>query len=164
MKPAKPNAYAAGVTETVGGGLFALGAATPLAGASLIGTMVTAIRKVHAPNGPWITKQGYEYNLVLILAILGVLDGGPGALSIDRLRGKHETGLPTALAALGLGAATSAAAIELARRRTAAEVRSQPQAEAAPAPTDTPPAAALDVTDEPQPGLNIPATPYRAAS
>src|SRR5580698_9763989 len=85
MRPARANAYAAGVTETVGGGLFALGAATPLAGASLIGTMVTAIRKVHGPNGPWITKQGYEYNLVLILAILGVIDGGPGALSIDRL-------------------------------------------------------------------------------
>ena len=62
---------------------------------------------MHAPNGPWVTKGGYEYNAVLIAAIFAVVDGGPGALSIDRLRGKHETGLPTALASLALGAGAS---------------------------------------------------------
>jgi putative oxidoreductase len=161
MRPARANAYAAGVTEAVGGGLFALGAATPLAGASLIGTMVTAIRKVHGKNGPWITKQGYEYNLVLIAAILGVIDGGPGALSIDRLRGKHETGLPTALFALGLGAATSAAVIEASRRRLEVE---QPAASApapgtliepGPAPAPVPTDTAAD------PVIDVPSTPFR---
>ena len=24
--------------------------------------MITAIRKVHAPKGPWVTEGGYEYN------------------------------------------------------------------------------------------------------
>ena len=28
--------------------------------------MLTAIHRVHLKNGPWLTDQGYEYNLVLI--------------------------------------------------------------------------------------------------
>jgi putative oxidoreductase len=137
LHPAKVNAYAAGLTETVGGALFALGAATPLAASALVGTMITAIRKVHAPNGPWVSKGGYEYNLVLITAILAVVDGGPGALSIDRLRGKHETGLPTALATLALGAAASTGVIELSKpkkRRVTRPDATSTSAEAAPAP------------------------------
>jgi putative oxidoreductase len=148
LEPAKPHAYLVGATETVGGALFALGAATPLAASALIGSMVTAIRKVHGPNGPWVTDGGYEYNLVLIAAILGVVDGGPGAISIDRLRGKHETGLPTALAALALGAGASTALIEWNKRKqrapqaislpdsreTAAEASPYPEAEHTPSP------------------------------
>lgn len=79
--------------------------------------MLTAIRKVHAPNGPWITKGGYEYNLVLIAALLGLVDGGPGDLSVDRALGVHDTGPAWALAALGLGAAASAATVELGHRQ-----------------------------------------------
>src|SRR3954469_11848996 len=47
LNPPRRNALAAGLTETVGGGLLVLGLATPLASAGLIGTMITAIRKVH---------------------------------------------------------------------------------------------------------------------
>ncbi len=47
MRPSRRNALAAGVTETAGGALLALGLATPLARVSLIGTMITAIRKVN---------------------------------------------------------------------------------------------------------------------
>ena len=49
---------------------MALGLATPLASAALIGTMLTAIQRVHLKNGPWVTKGGYEYNVVLIAAAL----------------------------------------------------------------------------------------------
>src|SRR3954469_14015642 len=66
LRPGKRHATAAGLSETVGGGLLTLGALTPLATTLLTGTMVTAIRKVHAPKGPWVTEGGYEYNLVLI--------------------------------------------------------------------------------------------------
>ena len=166
FRPARPHAYAVGATETVGGAMFALGAATPLAGSALIGTMVTAIRKVHAPNGPWVSKGGFEYNAVLIAAIFGVIDGGPGAFSIDRLRGKHETGLPTALAALGLGVATSAAVIEMSKRRTGEVAQAQPANEPAPAgATDAQPAP-TDAAgeDDVEIGKDIPATPYRAVS
>ncbi|HVV76136.1 MAG TPA: DoxX family protein [Mycobacteriales bacterium] len=116
MRPATAHAYAAGVTETAGGALLALGAATPLAASSLIGVMITAIRKVHAKNGPWNSQQGYEYNLVLIAALMAIVDGGPGPVSIDKLRGKAAHGFPAMLGALGLGAAASTIAIELGRR------------------------------------------------
>lgn len=120
MRPTKANAYAAGLTETVGGAALALGLATPLAAAGLIGTMATAIRKVHLKNGPWVAKGGYEYNLVLIAALLAIVDGGPGELSLDRALGIHDTDEKWALAALATGLASSALAIELGRRGAAA--------------------------------------------
>ena len=40
--------------------------------------MVTAIRKVHAPKGPWVTEGGYEYNLALIAAMAAITETGPG--------------------------------------------------------------------------------------
>jgi putative oxidoreductase len=115
MRPGLPNAYAAGVTETAGGALLALGAATPLAAASLIGTMITAIRTVHGKNGPWVTNRGYEYNLVLIAALLAIVDGGPGPISIDKVRGHGSHGFVSMLGSLGLGAAASTIAVELGR-------------------------------------------------
>jgi putative oxidoreductase len=122
MRPATAHAYAAGVTETAGGALLAAGAATPLAAASLIGVMITAIRKVHLKNGPWISNQGYEYNLVLIAALLAIVDGGPGPISVDALRRKSRRGFPAMLGALGLGAAASTIAIELGRRTTERQI------------------------------------------
>ena len=41
--------------------------------------MITAIRKVHAPKGPWVTNGGYEYNLTLIAAMLTLAEVGPAA-------------------------------------------------------------------------------------
>ncbi|HEV2451136.1 MAG TPA: DoxX family protein [Streptosporangiaceae bacterium] len=116
MHPPRQHARAAGITEAAGGALLAAGLATPLAAASLIGVMITAIRKVHASNGPWVSKGGYEYNLVLIAALLALADGGPGQLSLDRLIHLDDTGPGWALAALATGAAASAATVELGRR------------------------------------------------
>ncbi|HWA67362.1 MAG TPA: DoxX family protein [Mycobacteriales bacterium] len=115
MRPAVPHAYAAGVTETAGGAMLALGAATPIAAASLIGVMITAIRKVHGKNGPWITDRGWEYNAVMIAALLAIVDGGPGPVSIDALRRKSSRGPFAMLGALALGAAASTVAVELGR-------------------------------------------------
>ncbi len=120
MRPTRPNAIAAGVTETAGGALLVAGAATPLAGASLIGTMFTAIRKVHQPNGPWVTQGGWEYNAVLVAALLALIDGGPGDLSVDAALGRKEWGPGWAMAGLGLGAAASAAAMTIGRQVAAA--------------------------------------------
>jgi putative oxidoreductase len=76
---------------------------------------------VHLANGPWNSKGGYEYNLVLIAALLGLVAGGPGSLSADRVLGIDKAGLGWAVAALGAGALASAAAVELARRHAPAE-------------------------------------------
>jgi putative oxidoreductase len=105
LRPPKAHALTAALAETGGGAAVVLGAQTPLATAALIGTMVTAIRKVHAPNGPWITKGGYEYNLVLIAALAALAETGPGSPSVDAARGREAHGTKAALLALGLGLA-----------------------------------------------------------
>lgn len=80
LRPGEQHATAAGVAEVGGGALLAVGLATPVAGAALSGTMITAIRKVHAANGPWAADGGYEYNLTLLAIVLALTDedSGPG--------------------------------------------------------------------------------------
>jgi putative oxidoreductase len=129
MHPPRRQAMTAGLTETVGGAMLAAGLATPLASSALIGTMITAIRKVHLPKGPWVTEGGYEYNLVLIAALLALAEEGPGDVSLDNALGTEKTGPLWALAALALGAGASTAAIEVGRRSA------DPQG---PVPTPTP--------------------------
>ena len=127
------NVTAAGVSEAAGGALLAAGLFVPLAAASLIGTMITAIRTVHWKNGVWVTNGGFEYNLVLIAALVTLVEAGTGPLSLDHLRGHDEHGLGWALAALAGGAAGSAAVIALARRlpETPAAAQAEPLAAAA---------------------------------
>jgi len=112
LRPGRRNAVAAAAAETAGGTLLALGALTPLAGSLITGTMITAIRKVHARNGPWNTNGGYEYNLALIAATAALVECGPGSPSVDRAVGLERRGSRCALASLAVGAAGSALAIE----------------------------------------------------
>jgi putative oxidoreductase len=102
LRPGRRHATAAGAAEALGGLLVTLGAATPVAASLITGTMVTAIRKVHVKNGPWVTQGGFEYNAVLIGAMAALVETGPGAPSVDaalmpRLKG-------SGLAALSIGA------------------------------------------------------------
>src|SRR3954464_42222 len=82
MHPPRRNSIAAGTVETAGGAALALGLATPLAAAALIGNMVVAIRKVHLANGPWAANGGWEYNAVLIGALALLAEQGPGPVSL----------------------------------------------------------------------------------
>ena len=91
----------------MGGALLTLGALTPVAAGLITGTMITAIRKLHAPKGPWSTDGGYEYNLTLIAAMLALVETGPGRPSVDasvfpRLKGN---GVALAQFAAAAGAA-----------------------------------------------------------
>ncbi len=104
LRPGRPNAIAAGMAEAGGGALLAAGLATPLAASVLTATMLTAIETVHAKNGPWLSKGGYEYNVVLIAAALALVEVGPGGLSLDAARGRERSGSAWALAALLVGA------------------------------------------------------------
>jgi putative oxidoreductase len=116
LRPGKAHAAAAGAAETGGGALLVAGALTPLAAALLSGSMITAIRKVHAPRGPWVAEGGYEYNLTLIAAVVALADLGPGAWSLEGVRGRHFYGPGWALAALAAGAAGSTLAIAAGER------------------------------------------------
>ena len=91
--------------------LFALGAATPASAAALCSVMITAIKTVHWEKGIWSSSGGYEYNLVLLLAVFGLTENGPGPWSVDGALGKPHWGTAWALAALAAGAAGSAAAL-----------------------------------------------------
>src|SRR3954470_11886484 len=106
LRPGRRHATAAGLAEAVGGALLTLGALTPAATSVLSATMLTAMRKVHLKNGPWVTGGGYEYNLVLIAALTALAETGPGAASVDgalfpRLHGGHWAAF--SLAAAGAG-------------------------------------------------------------
>ena len=116
LRPGVPNAAAAGAAEAGGGALLALGAATPVGAAALSATMITAIRKVHGPKGPWVSDGGYEYNLVLLAALFAITEAGPGKLSVDGLRGRERWGARWALAELGAAAAASALAVAAGER------------------------------------------------
>jgi putative oxidoreductase len=105
MRPGNRNAIAAGVAEAGGGAGIALGLATPLSAATLTSVMLTAINRVHLKNGPWVTNGGYEYNIVLIAAVLALVEVGPGELSLDHLLGNERTGPAWTLVALALGVA-----------------------------------------------------------
>src|SRR4051794_29055911 len=103
LRPGKPMATLAGLSEFVGGALVTLGALTPVGAAMIAGTMVTAIRKVHVTNGPWVTNNGFEYNAVLIAGTAALAEVGPGQPSIDEALLPNFKG--PAWAALALGAA-----------------------------------------------------------
>lgn len=111
LRPGKRHALAAGAAEAGGGLLFALGAATPLAAAAISGSMITAIKTVHWEKGVWSTAGGYEYNLVLLAAVFGLTENGPGKWSVDAVLGRSRWGTPWAFAALAAGAAGSAAVL-----------------------------------------------------
>jgi putative oxidoreductase len=51
LHPAKHQAWAAALSETIGGGLTVAGFLTPLGPAMIIGSQAVAIQKVHAKNG-----------------------------------------------------------------------------------------------------------------
>jgi putative oxidoreductase len=120
MRPGRRNALAASAAETIGGAMIVAGALTPVAAASLIATMLTAIRTVHLEKGLWIANGGYEFNLALIAALLVLVDAGPGSPSVDAALGIEKTGGGWALAAIAGGAAGAALAAAAASRHAPA--------------------------------------------
>jgi putative oxidoreductase len=143
MRPGRRNALAAGAAEAGGGAALALGLATPLAAGAITSVMLTAIHRVHLKNGPWVANGGYEYNAVLIAAVLALAEVGPGELSLDHALGRERSGPGWALAAAAIGVAGAVGAHQLAA--------TYPEAPAPPAP----PAAATDSSAD---GDTAPAT------
>jgi putative oxidoreductase len=103
MRPARLHAVAAGLAETVGGILLALGLFTPIGAAMVIAVMVTAIITVHGTKGFFTSDGGYEFNLVLIAVAFALAGVGPGAWSLDNALDVSWTGTGWALVALGAG-------------------------------------------------------------
>jgi len=117
LHPPRRNAVLSGVTEAGGGALLVAGAATPLAATGLVATMATAIRTVHAKNGPWNANRGWEFNAIIIAALALLVEGGPGKLSVDAAVGRARGGAGLAVGVLAASAALSTAVVELGRWR-----------------------------------------------
>ena len=112
LRPGKRHATAAGVSEALGGLLLTLGAFTPVGATMISGAMVTAIRKVHASKGPWVTEGGYEYNALILAAMFAITEHGPGRPSVDAAMFPRMKGTGLALLQLGAAAAGSYLATE----------------------------------------------------
>ena len=83
MRPARPLAWIAALSEFGGGLLLALGLLSPLGSLAIIGAMLVAIATVHLSKGFWVSKGGFEFNLTLIGAAAALAITGPGAFSLD---------------------------------------------------------------------------------
>jgi putative oxidoreductase len=128
LRPGRANAIASGAAEAEGGALLLAGLATPLAASVLTATMITAIETVHAKNGPWLSDGGYEYNVVLIAAVLALAEVGPGSLSLDAALGQERYGCGWAHATLATGAVGALGAHLAAGTQPAPQAAATPEA------------------------------------
>ena len=85
MKPGKFHATVAATTEVSAGLGLAAGLLTPIPAAGFVSLMLVAAWTVHRPNGFFIVKEGWEYNLVLAVSAVAVATLGAGRLSLDWL-------------------------------------------------------------------------------
>jgi putative oxidoreductase len=74
---------AVAVTETVGGALLIVGLATPLVGAALASDMLVALLTAHLGHGFFASDGGFELELLLGTASLGIGLAGAGRFSLD---------------------------------------------------------------------------------
>jgi len=85
MKPGRFHAIVAATTEMAAGLGLAAGLLTPIPAAGFVSLMLVAAWTVHRPNGFFIVKEGWEYNLVLAVSAVAVATLGAGRFSLDWL-------------------------------------------------------------------------------
>jgi putative oxidoreductase len=90
MKPGTLHAGIAATTECTAGLGLAAGLLTPIPAAGFVALMLVAAWTVHRPNGFFIVKEGWEYNLVLATSAVAVATVGPGRFSLDWLIFGHN--------------------------------------------------------------------------
>jgi len=85
MKPGMFHARVAATTEMSAGIGLAVGLLTPIPAAGFVALMFVAAWTVHRPNGFFIVKEGWEYNLILAVAAVAIAGTGAGHYSLDHL-------------------------------------------------------------------------------
>jgi putative oxidoreductase len=99
MRPGRPWAYMAGLSEFGGGLLTALGLLNPLGPLGIIGSMSMATRKAHRGKPVWVTEGGAELPLLNIAVSTALMIREPDRYSLDRVLGIR---LPAWVGPLGL--------------------------------------------------------------
>jgi putative oxidoreductase len=87
MRPGRPWAYLAGLSEFGGGVLTALGLLNPLGPLGVIGSMAMATRKAHWNKPIWVTEGGAELPVLNIAISTALMIREPNRYSLDRLLG-----------------------------------------------------------------------------
>jgi putative oxidoreductase len=110
LTPAYPLALLVGLVEFGGGLLLMAGAFTLVAALALTADMAVAVWKVHGANGFFLNwtnvpgiGHGYEFNLVLVAALVSLIVTGPGAFSMDRRRAQSAESMVAGRARLRAG-------------------------------------------------------------
>src|ERR1700720_2998503 len=83
MKYGTFQAVVAASTEISAGLGLAAGLLTPIPAAGFVALMFVASWTVHRPNGFFIVKGGWEYNLILAVSAVAGATIGPGKVSPD---------------------------------------------------------------------------------
>jgi putative oxidoreductase len=99
LKPGKPWAVLAALSEFGGGVLTLLGFLSPIGPLSVIGAMTMATTTAHKDKPIWVTEGGAELPVTNIAAATALMVNGPGKWSLDRAFGLR---LPRWIAPLGL--------------------------------------------------------------
>jgi putative oxidoreductase len=87
MRPGRPWAYLAGLSEFGGGVLTALGLFNPLGPLGVIGAMSMATRTAHWGKPIWVTEGGAELPVLNIAVSAALMIREPDRYSLDRLLG-----------------------------------------------------------------------------
>ena len=85
LEPGLPMAVMAGSAEFFGGLLLIVGLLVRPAALLLAITMLVAIVTAHLPNGLFMSNNGYEFGLALLVISVGLVFRGAGSLSADHL-------------------------------------------------------------------------------
>jgi putative oxidoreductase len=85
IEPGVLMAALAGGAEFFGGLLLIVGLLVRPAAVVLTITMVVAIAAVHLQNGLFMSNNGYEFGLALLVISVGLAIRGAGSISLDRL-------------------------------------------------------------------------------
>src|ERR671918_2709037 len=99
LKPGRPWATLAGLSEFGGGVLTALGLLNPLGPLGVIGAMAMATTKAHWGKPIWVTEGGPELPVLNIAVSTALMFREPDKYSLDRVLGIR---LPTWIGPLGL--------------------------------------------------------------
>jgi putative oxidoreductase len=87
FRPGVRFAVAAGLSETGGGVLLALGLLTPLGSAGVLASMIVAIFSVHVRNGPDTIGTEIELPFLYAATAIALAFSGAGRYSLDTLFG-----------------------------------------------------------------------------
>jgi len=124
--------------EIGGAALTALGLGGPIGPLVIASTMLVAGRTVHAKNGFFMQKNGYELTSTYGIAALALAASGPGRFSLDAAFGWEETLRKPWVLAVGIAGALAAGLVILGKQSSATEPSANGKTESPePAPAQT---------------------------